>query len=122
MTSDNEYFEISLKDLSFHAFHGVDSQENKVGNEFRVSIGLRIPVSKSPWNDELENTISYAIIYDIVREQMMETRKLLETVAIAIRESLREKFNMISGGYISITKLTPPLPSITGSSQVSLHF
>ena len=122
MTSDNEYFEISLKDLSFHAFHGVDSQENKVGNEFRVSIGLRIPVSKSPWTDELENTISYAIIYDIVREQMMETRKLLETVAIAIRESLREKFNMISGGYISITKLTPPLPSITGSSQVSLHF
>ena len=72
-------FEISLADLHFHAHHGVFSQENKVGNDFSVTLTVRIPFSENVMDDDLSATISYAELYGIVEEEMNHPRKLLMT-------------------------------------------
>lgn len=73
--------EIALSDLHFHARHGVFKQENIVGNEFIVALNVRIPFTDGIDDDDLDATISYADLYDIIADEMKRPRKLLETVA-----------------------------------------
>lgn len=115
-------FEISLKDLHFHAHHGVMAQERKVGNEFVVSITVAIPFSTSILDDELEATISYAEIYNIVKKEVLTPKKLLETVASSIVLKAKERWPQIISGQVTIRKMTPPIPGVTGFAEVTLNF
>lgn len=115
-------FEISLSDLKFHAFHGVLPQENKVGNEFVVTVTIRIPYSRDILDDNLDATISYADLYEIVAEEMHSPKKLLETVAARIAGKIKAKWNQVLGGKITICKSTPPINKITGAAEVGLFF
>ena len=36
-------FEISLNDLRFYAYHGVEEFEREFGNKFNVSLSVKIP-------------------------------------------------------------------------------
>lgn len=115
-------FEITLSDLRFHSYHGVLPQENKVGNEFSVTVSVMIPYSAEILGDNLDATISYADIYEIVEQEMATPRKLLETVAARIRNRITHNWEQISGGYITICKSTPPISGITGNAKVTLFF
>lgn len=115
-------FEITLADLKFHAFHGVLPQETKVGNEFTVSVSVRIPYSTDILNDNLHSTVSYADIYEIIDEEMKSSKKLLETVAALIHKKINSRWNNIIGGEITICKSTPPINRMTGNAKVRLIF
>lgn len=115
-------FEIVLKELRFFGRHGVLDQETLIGNEFIVDVRVRIPYSDTILDDKLDYTISYADIYTIVEEEMLKPRKLLETVAACICNRLSTTWPQILSGSISICKSTPPIPRITGSSEVRLFF
>ncbi len=115
-------FEITLADLKFHAFHGVMPQETKVGNEFSVSVSVRIPYSPDILTDDLNATISYADIYEIVEKEMKSSKKLLETVAASIQQKIISRWDNILGGEINICKSTPPINGITGYAKVRLFF
>lgn len=115
-------FEIELSDLRFHAFHGVLPQETKVGNEFSVSVGIKIPYQEDILDDNLDATISYADIYEIVAQEMSTPRKLLETVAACIRNRIIHNWEQILGGHITICKSTPPITGIIGTAKVTLFF
>lgn len=115
-------YNIKLTDLRFHAYHGVMPQETKVGNEFIVSVFVTIPFQSSVLDDNLDATISYADIYDIVKDEMNHPRKLLETVAATISIRLTEKWKQIVGGEVKICKSTPPISGISGSSEVAIIF
>lgn len=120
-TSPSEY-EITLADLQFHAFHGVMPQETMVGNEFVVSVTVRIPYSANILDDDLDVTISYADIYEIVEDEMRKPKKLIETVAALICERISSHWGQITSGEITISKSTPPINGITGSAKVRLFF
>lgn len=115
-------YEIALRDLRFHARHGVWKQETAVGNEFAVTLSVRIPYSDAIAADRLEATISYADIFVIVKEEMQKPRKLLEAVAASIRERILNRWPEILSGVISISKSTPPIASIVGTAEVKLFF
>ena len=114
--------EITLADLRFHSHHGVMPQETKVGNEFIVSVSVRIPYSDEILNDDIDATISYADIYEIVAAEMKSPKKLLETVAARIVHEICSSWTNITGGEITISKSTPPISGITGSAKVRLFF
>ncbi|MBD5357978.1 MAG: dihydroneopterin aldolase [Bacteroides sp.] len=115
-------FEIILSDLRFYAFHGVMPQETKVGNEFSVTISLRIPYSSGILNDNLNATISYADVYEIVKYEMNTPRKLLETVAAHICKRITDRWSNVKSGNITICKSTPPIEGITGNAKITLFF
>lgn len=115
-------YEIGLTNLRFHARHGVWEQENKVGNEFIVDVKVRIPYTEEILTDDLNSTISYADIYEIVENEMGKPRKLLETVAAAVLSRLKAIRPGITSGSIRICKSNPPIARISGSSEVTLFF
>lgn len=117
-----KFFDISLTGLSFHAHHGVLAQETKVGNEFSVSVTVRIPYDESIAEDNLDATVNYARLYEIVATEMSRPRKLLEAVAASAARKIKESWPEAESGCITICKSTPPIAGATGSAEITLYF
>lgn len=113
---------ISLNDLQFFAYHGVFEQERRVGNEFLVSVRIDIPPTESMNNDSLDGTVSYADIYEIVKERMQKPSQLLEKVAIDISNLLLDRWPEILSGRIEVKKLGVPISGICGDAGVEIFF
>ena len=59
--------------------------------------------------DKLNNTVDYEQLYHMIEGQMKQTRKLIETVAQAIVDDIKEQYPFIETYKVSIKKLNPPL-------------
>lgn len=116
-------FEISLSGLRFHSFHGVFEQERKIGNDFYVTVKILVPYDEETWKDDVEMTVSYADIYEIIKSEMNIPRKLLETVALSIKKRIISRWDNIEGGRITISKSHPPIEGIdAGNASISISF
>ena len=115
-------FEIVLNDLRFYAFHGVYEEERLKGNDFLVNLSVFIPVVAGIQDDELANTVSYADLFEIVKEEMVNPCNLLETLALKIARRIRKTFPEVVRGRVSIEKKRPPITGMEGSASVALSF
>lgn len=100
---------IYLRNVRFHAFHGVLPQEGIVGNDYLVNLVLDYDFSSAMQTDELQGTLNYAEVYQKVREEMAVSSKLLEHVAGRIAHRLFSDFPEIQKLQLSITKVNPPM-------------
>ena len=100
---------IHFDEMHFYAYHGVDIQEQKVGNNFSVELKVKVPFEQALRNDILDNTINYATIYSEIESVMSEPSKLLEHVAGRIISRLKTRFPLISGGRVAVYKENPPI-------------
>lgn len=117
------FLTIRLENLQFHANHGLFPQEQTIGGVFTVSLSVKVsadPVALK--SDNIANTISYADIFQVVRNEMSQHSDLLENLAYRISISLKHKFPEIISGSVSVTKLNPPIPQCTGSATITLEF
>jgi len=71
-------------------------------------------------SDELEDTINYATIYDLINKEMKIPSRLLEHVAGRIIYSLKDHFPQISEIELSLSKLNPPIGGDIHSATVIL--
>lgn len=110
--------QIELKDIKFHAFHGVSPQERKVGNTFVVNLTLTAPLEQAIASDKLEYTINYAEVYTIVKQEMAIPSLLLEHIAGRILTSLKHKFPQITAIRVKVSKLNPPFGGDVYSASV----
>lgn len=111
---------IELKDMKFYAYHGVLPQETTVGNHFIVNLTLAVPFDRATESDELEDTVNYAEIYQVVKEEMAIPSKLLEHAAGRILRALKARFPHITETEIKLTKLNPPFGGNLHSASVIL--
>lgn len=95
--------------MEFYAYHGVLEQEKTVGNVFRVDVRFRADISKAIQSDNVDDTINYAEVYELVKQEMQKASNLLEHVAGRILHSLKKQFPQISEIKIGVTKVTPPI-------------
>lgn len=100
---------ILLENITFFANHGVFPQEKIVGNVFVVSLKMKVDISKSCLSDELDDTISYAAVYEDVKIEVDKPSKLLEHVAYRIIRSLKHKYSGIEEIEIKLSKRNPPV-------------
>lgn len=120
MTFKNSY--IHLKDLRFYAFHGVLPQEKSVGAYFILNICVKVDVERAALTDELSDTVSYADIYQIAKEEMQVTSKLLEHVAGRICKRLYQEFSSVEAVNITIEKENAPIGTgAQGLAGITLH-
>ena len=102
-------YNIELSNIHLYAYHGVLPQENKVGAWYTLSLQATISNLDSIANDDLEATVNYAEIYEVICEEMKIPSRLLEHVCGRILERLFEKFAIIEKIEITLTKDTPPM-------------
>lgn len=115
---------ISLDNLEFFAHHGVLPQEQAVGQEYVVDVGLNLVDSSALSaliHDELSGTVNYAEAYVVVRREMAVPSALLEHVAARTAGALLQAFPTVQSVNVKITKLRPPVSGMTGSAAVEIR-
>lgn len=101
---------ISVSRMKVHAFHGVLPQERIVGADFYVSVNVTADVKSAAFdNDELEGTVNYAEIANIISSEMAIPSNLIENVAKRIADRLLSELPTISLVEVQVEKENPPL-------------
>ncbi|HET9747069.1 MAG TPA: dihydroneopterin aldolase [Chitinophagaceae bacterium] len=111
-------FTIELRGLQFYSFHGLYEEEKKVGGEFVVDVFAKFPAEDHGLNS-INETVNYAALFEIVKEEMNQPRDLLETVAQSIAEKIYAKYDVIKEVEIRIEKRKAPIVGLNGSVAAS---
>ena len=106
--------------MNFYAYHGVAQQERVVGNNFVVDLIITAPLEAAVKSDNLDDTINYATVYEVVKREMMIPSKLIEYAAGRILKALKERFPAITDVEIRLSKLNPPFGGDIHSASIIL--
>ena len=109
---------IRLNEMCFYAYHGVLTQETKVGNNYVVNIHIDADLSRACESDNVEDTINYAIVYHLVKTEMLKPSKLLEHVAMRIYRSIKDTFPQILNLEVRLAKKSPPIKGDVQNAEV----
>jgi len=100
---------ILLENIEIYARHGVFAQENTVGNVFIINLKIGKNLSKASVSDNIDDTLNYASVFEIVKQEMSVPSCLIEHVAGRIIRKLREFSSDITTIEIKISKRNPPV-------------
>ena len=110
---------LHLHQLQFHAYHGLYEHENFIGNTFEIDADVVVAVDESEPITRLHQTLSYAIVYDIIKHRMQQPTPLLETVAQDLTRLIKAADDRVGSVIITIKKLSPPIENFQGIVGVS---
>jgi len=109
-----EEFVIELKGLQFYSFHGLYDEEKKIGGEFVVDVFAKLDSSHHEVSS-IEETVNYADVFAIIKNEMNQPRELLETLTQSIVEKIHEKFSSLKEIEVRVEKKAPPIVGFTGT-------
>ena len=101
---------IIIEGMQFYAYHGSYKHEHQKGNKFEVDIELETNLDKAAESDDINQTINYENIFSITQKEMDIPSKLLEHVAVRIKDAVVSKFPEVKNTKVRVTKFNPPLP------------
>ncbi len=112
---------ICLDNLRFHAYHGVLPQERTVGNDYTVSARIKYDISSAMVTDEVEDTLNYAEVFQVISQEMSVPSSLIERVAGRIGDRLFRRFPTIEEMELRIMKMNPPMGADCEGAGVEVH-
>lgn len=115
-----EKSQILLNNIRVYAYHGVMEQERRVGGWYAVSLTIDYPFARALETDDVADTLNYASVLEVVQDEMKTPSRLLEHVAGRIAKALFEKFPLIEGIRLQVTKENPPMGGDTSGASVLL--
>jgi len=107
--NSTENSKIILENIKIYAYHGVLPEERIIGTYYLVTVEIHTNLWKASQSDNIEDTINYAHINDIIHEEMKISSKLLEHISGRIINRIISNFRKISYIKVKITKLQPPM-------------
>ncbi len=112
---------IFLRNARFFACHGVGRQEREVGNEFIVDLRLKVDISSAIRTDSVTDTVSYADVYEAVKEEMSIPSGLLEHAGGRIVDRLFRDFPQLKAVELILSKRNPPMGADIESAGVEIR-
>ena len=100
---------IVVENIRVFANHGCLAEETKIGSDYRVDLEVKADLLTSAKTDELSDTVDYVFLNNVVREEMAQPSKLLETVAKRILDRIFSEDTMVSKAKVSVSKINPPI-------------
>lgn len=107
--------------MRMHGHHGVFEQERRVGAEFEMDVEIHMPPVVGCSTDLIDDTVSYADIYEVVNKEFKIPSDLLEHVVERVADAICNKWQAISYVKVKLTKLAPPIPCFNGKASVTLE-
>ena len=112
---------IILQDMRFYAYHGVLPQERIVGGDYTVSVEVETDVTDAIATDDVEQTLNYAALFEVVKREMLIPSNLLEHVAARIGKAVMDNFPQVQALDLTVTKQNPPMGADCQGAGVKLH-
>ena len=113
---------IELEEMRFWARHGCLESERSNGNLFLVDFRGELDMRKAAGSDNLEDTVNYGLVYNLVKEEMDIPSDLLENVAGRIVRRIAERFPEFVRFSVRVSKRRPPVGGPVQWSRVTLTF
>ena len=111
---------IELEGMEFKAYHGCLEQEKVRGNSFTVDFRGEMDLYAAAESDNLNDTVNYGEIYEIVAEEMSIPSELLENVAGRIVKAIESRFPQFVSFSIRVSKKRPPVDGVAQWSRITL--
>lgn len=100
---------IELEKMRFFAYHGFFEEERRIGAEYELTLSLEVNMSSVCCSDKLDDTLNYQVVYDVVKEQMAQSSKMIEYVSARVLRALVSRFPQIKKADLLLSKINPPL-------------
>lgn len=113
---------ILLENLKFHAYHGVLPQERRTGNDYRVSLRIKYDVTVALTSDDVDDTLNYAEIFELVSQEMQVPSALIERVGGRIGDRIFRRFPAVEEVKLTIVKENPPMGADCDGAGVDFLF
>lgn len=103
---------IRLRGMSFYSYHGVMPEEKALGQKFIIDADLYCDLRRAGESDRVEDTISYAEVYQRIKTVVTEEcYDLLEMLAARIAEQVLQEFPC-QAIRVEVHKPQAPIPGI----------
>ncbi len=112
---------IYLRNLRFHALHGVLPQERVTGNDYELTLRIGYPAEEAMLSDAVDETLNYAEVYELVKEEMQTPCNLMERLVRRISDRLLRQFPEIRSIDLWLTKKNPPMGADCEGAGVEVH-
>ena len=100
---------IRIENMSFYAHHGCFEEEQSIGTRFRVDVQMSTNTLKAQKSDNIDDTVNYLSVYQVVKREMMIPSHLLEHVGDRIGGAVLSEFPSVDSMIVKVSKLNPPL-------------
>ena len=113
---------LRLMNLIFHAYHGLLPEEERLGQRFEVDVELLLDLATAARADEPQLTVDYTDALALV-EQIVTQRRfgLVEALAEALAEGIRQRFSTLEGVIIRVRKPNPPVATTFDGLEVEIE-
>ena len=111
---------IRVKNMTFHAYHGVWDEEQEIGQRFEVDLDLKTDTRAASDTDKLKDTIDLYKVFQVV-EDVVQNRKfrLVETMAERIAQAVIAQFN-VSELMVRVRKPHAPIRGIQDGIEIEI--
>lgn len=100
---------IFVKDIRCYSYHGCMPEETKIGSAYLVQVEVTADLKISCSSDDLNDTVDYCLLHQIVVEEMAIPSKLLETVVQRIIKRMFASDQRIATASVEVAKINPPI-------------
>lgn len=112
---------IFLRGMRFMACHGVLPHEREVPQPFEVDVEMGLDLRAAGESDDLDDTVNYAEVYDVVSTVLTVARKyLIEAIAEKIADDLLRDFDSLRWVRVTVHKPTAPIDGIFSDVGVTI--
>lgn len=109
---------IKLENLSFMACHGVLPEEKITPQQFILDVAVHLTYGENvDLGDNLEKTLNYVQVYDIIKHIMMQEQyDLIESICLRVGKKIVTAFpQMVESVNVAVTKVNPPIEGFVGT-------
>ena len=99
---------IKVEGIKLYAYHGHLPEEAILGGHFLINVYVNTDTSLVEKSDELEDTVDYVKIIDVVKEQMMIRSNMIEHPAARIADNIL-LLNHVIDVKVEVEKLNVPI-------------
>lgn len=100
---------LAIEGMEFYAKHGYYAHEKEIGGRYVVDVYLTLDLTKAGKSDQLEDTLNYEVVFNIVQDIMNTSKNLIEHLAHLILEEINEAFQDLNHIRVKVKKIAPPL-------------
>ena len=112
---------VSIEKIQFYAYHGHRSEEHVLGQRFECSIHAYLDLSRPGHSDQLEHTLDYCELHQVVTAWVTTHRfHLLEALAEGLAAEIFGSFPLVDALTLCVRKLNPPIPHYFGHVEVEV--
>ncbi|MBE50560.1 MAG: dihydroneopterin aldolase [Flavobacteriales bacterium] len=111
---------ISIEGIKVFAFHGHFPEERTLGGHFIINVWVHTDSEKVVITDEINDTLDYVKIIEIVKREMEKTSKMIESPAKRIVDNILTQ-DRVKKVKVELEKVSPPVKANFEKISVTLE-